>query len=141
MAHDAAYCIGAPSIVGTEECLRELRRAVPPGGVVAVSDVVWRQKPDGPLGEEWGWIATYEPRLTAADYAAVIESCGLTVEQVRIHDRAAWDEYHAPMALVVEAARAQGDHAFADQVERNRDLEQRAVDAFWEYASFITRRP
>lgn len=32
-SHDAAYCIGAPSIVGAGDCLRELRRTVRRGGV------------------------------------------------------------------------------------------------------------
>ena len=42
---DAAYCIGAPSIVGLDDCLREMARAVKPGGWVTASDVVWRTQP------------------------------------------------------------------------------------------------
>ncbi|MGH2587571.1 MAG: SAM-dependent methyltransferase [Dehalococcoidia bacterium] len=138
---DAAYCIGAPSIVGLEPGLRELRRAVRPGGVVAVSDVVWRQKPAGPLGPEWTWVAQQQPQVDADEYAAVIAACGLTVEGVHIHPRSAWDDYHRPMAAVAVDARARGDGAFADEVEADLALEQRALDAFWEYATFIARRP
>jgi SAM-dependent methyltransferase len=140
-SHDGAYCIGAPSIVGTEECLREMRRAVRPGGAVVVSDVIWREKPDGPLGEEWGWVATYEPRDSVDDYAATIAACGLDLQYVRIHPRVAWEEYERPMLAVAAEARAQGDAAFADQVEEGAELERRAVEAFWEYATFIARRP
>jgi hypothetical protein len=140
-SHDGAYCIGAPSIVGTEECLRELRRAVRPGSAVVVSDVIWREKPSGPLGDEWGWVATYEPRNSVDDYTATIAACGLLVEDVRIHPRAAWEEYERPMLEVAAGARAQGDAAFADQVEEGAELERRAVEAFWEYATFIARRP
>jgi cyclopropane fatty-acyl-phospholipid synthase-like methyltransferase len=139
-SHDAAYCIGAPSIVGTEECLREMRRAVRPGGAIVVSDITWRQKPSGPLGDEWGWIATYEPRNSADDYAATIAACGLDLQDIRIHPRAAWEEYERPMLQVAAEARAQGDTAFADQVEEGAALERRAVEAFWEYATFIVRR-
>ena len=138
-AVDAAYCIGAPSIVGIEECLRELRRAVRPGGVVAVSDVVWREKPAGPLGPEWLWVTRQEPRIDAAEYAAAIAACGLTVERAHIHPRSAWEEYFAPMADAAAAERAAGDAAFADGVERGIDLERRAVEAFWDYATFIAR--
>lgn len=140
-SHDAAYCIGAPSIVGTEECLREMRRTVRPGGAIVVSDIIWRKKPDGPLGDEWGWIATYEPRNSADDYAAIIAACGLELQEARIHPRAAWGEYERPMLQVAAEARTQGDAAFADQVEEGAELERRAVDAFWEYATFIMRRP
>lgn len=137
---NAGYCIGAPSIVGLEECLRELHRVVRPGGVAAVSDVVWRQKPDAPLGEEWGWVAQQLPQVSAEEYAALIESAGLIVERTLIHPRADWDAYHTPMAAVAAEARAQGDHAFAEQMEQDHALEQRAVDAFWDYASFLARR-
>jgi len=138
---DGGYCIGAPSIVGLEDCLRELRSAVHPGGAVAVSDIVWRVKPDGPLGPEWSWVARQEPQIDADEYAAAIASCGLRVERVHIHPRSAWDDYYAPMAATAAAERAAGDAAFADGVERGIAVERRALDAFWDYATFITRRP
>src|SRR5215211_691182 len=45
-AFDAEYCIGGPSIVGLEACLRELHRTMRPEGVVVVSDLYWRRLPD-----------------------------------------------------------------------------------------------
>src|SRR3989304_5893289 len=75
-ACDAAYCIGAPSIVGLEPCLAEIARAVRPGGHVVVSDIVWRRKAEQPLGPEWGWVARAQPRLSADEYAAAVGGGG-----------------------------------------------------------------
>jgi SAM-dependent methyltransferase len=136
---DAAYCIGAPSLVGLEPCLAELARAVRPGGVVAVSDIVWRTLPDGPLGPEWRWVADF-PRISVDQYRAAIEATGLSVETEHIHPRAAWEAYHAPMLLVAADERAAGDPVFAADVEDGVDIERRAVEAFFEYATFIARR-
>jgi SAM-dependent methyltransferase len=139
-AFDAAYCIGAPSIVGLDPCLRELDRAVRPGGHVIVSDVVWRAKPDTPLDDEWGWIAHHKPRLSLQEYTAVIESAGLQVQRTRVHEGSAWDEYHRPMLQVIEEARASGDIAWADENQREIEIERRAADVYLDYATFITRR-
>jgi len=142
-ACDAAYCIGAPSIVGLEPCLAEMARAVRPGGHVVVSDVVWRAKPEQPLGPEWKWVASAEPKLSADEYAAAIQAAGLCVERVHIHDRSAWEEYFRPMLRVAQEAKTAqpADIAFADEVESGVELERRAVEAWLDYATFIARRP
>lgn len=137
---DAAYCIGAPSIVGLEPGLREMARAVRPGGWVIVSDAVWREKP-GPLGPEWKWLAKAQ-QITAEEYAVAIEGGGLRIE--RIHQQAieAWEAYWAPMlAVAQEAKTAQpADIFFADEVEAGVEMERRAVAAWWSYATFVARR-
>ena len=140
---DAGYCIGGPSIVGLERCLAELARAVKPGGHVVVSDIVWRAKPEAPLGPDWKYVAAVEPKLSADEYAAAIEVAGLRVERVRVHERAAWEEYFRPMLRVAEEAKTSqpADIAFADEVESSVELERRAVEAFLDYATFIARRP
>jgi ubiquinone/menaquinone biosynthesis C-methylase UbiE len=140
---DAAYCIGAASIVGVESCLAELARAVRPGGGVIVSDVVWREKPRGALGPEWRWVAEFEPRLARDEYADAIEAASLQVETVHMHDRSAWEEYWRPMLRVAQEARTSPpvDVAFADEVESDVDLERRGVAAFWDYATFLARKP
>ena len=142
-ACDAAYCIGAPSIVGLEPCLAEMARAVRPGGHVIVSDVVWRAKPEQPAGPEWKWVAATEPKLSAEEYAAAIEAAGLRVERVHTHERSAWEEYFRPMLRVAEEAKTSqpADIAFADEVESGVELERRAVEAWLDYATFIARRP
>ncbi len=140
-AADGGYCIGAPSIVGLEPCLRELARAVRPGGVVAVSDIVWRVQPDAPLGPEWSWFASLPTTNSAAEYAAVIERCGLRVERIVVHGAETWEPYHAPMLATAAAERAAGDDAFATAMEQDVALERRGLAAFVDYASFLARVP
>jgi SAM-dependent methyltransferase len=138
---DAAYCIGAPSIVGLEECLRELARATKPGGHVIVSDVVWRVKPEAPLGKEWRWLAEMRP-ITADEYAAAIEATGLGVERTHLHDRAVWEEYWSPMLAVAQEAKVSqpADIFFADEIESDVALERRAVAEYIDYATFVARK-
>jgi len=139
---DAAYCIGAPSIVGLEPCLSEMSRAVKPGGHVIASDIIWRGKPDAPLGDEWKWIARM-PQLSLDEYAAAIESAGLQVERTIVFPRSIWEKYWKPMLQVAQEAKTSqpADIFFADEVESGVALEHRAVDAWLNYAAFIARKP
>ena len=140
-AFDAAYCIGAPSIVGLEPALREMSHATRPGGHVIVSDAVWRAKPDAPLGPEWRWVATF-PQVSAQEYAAAMEAAGLRVERVHLHERSAWEDYWRPMQRVADEAKLSqpADVAFADEIESGIEVERRAVEMFLDYATFIARR-
>jgi SAM-dependent methyltransferase len=138
---DAGYCIGAPSIVGLEPALREFARVVRPGGHVIVSDIVWRSKP-GPLGDAWKYVASVG-QITADEYAAAIEKTGLRVDRVNVHGPSAWDEYHRGMLEVAREAKTSqpADVFLADEIEASVELERRAVEAWWDYATFIARQP
>ena len=139
---DGAYCIGAPSIVGLQDCLRELSRATKPGGHVIVSDVVWRRKPEVPLGREWRWVGEMSP-ISRDEYGGVIEAAGLKVVRAHIHERAAWEEYFRPMLQVAqEAQTAQpADISFADDIQSAVALERRAVEEYIDYATFVAQKP
>jgi SAM-dependent methyltransferase len=138
-AFDTAYCIGAPSIVGLERCLSELARVTRAVGAVVVSDITWRARPNVPLGPEWGWVANF-PQTSRDEYAAALRAAGLTVEDVRVFGRDAWDAYHAPMLDAARDERAAGDGAFAAQVEAGVALERRAADAYLDYVAFRCRK-
>lgn len=140
-AFDAAYCIGGPSVVGLNKCLRELSRAVRVGGYVIVSDVVWRTKPVEPLGPEWRWWAHVTP-MSLAEYSAELGSAGLTVEGAVVHPPTSWEEYFEPMLVLAATARARKDPdiALAEGIEETVALERRAVAAFADYATFIGRK-
>ncbi len=140
-AFDGVYCIGAPSIVGLEACVAELARSVKGGGYVIVSDIVWRSKPESPLGEEWRWVSSFR-QISADEYTDVIESTGLKVERTHIHPRSDWNDYWAPMKEVArEATVAQpADIDFADDVESGIRVERKAVEAWLDYATFVARK-
>jgi SAM-dependent methyltransferase len=137
---DAGYCIGGPSIVGLEPCLRELRRTVRPAGVVVISDLYWRRQPRGPLGPDWGWVGEVTERPSRASLRRALERADLEVVEVLEHDRAAWEAYFRPMREVAVETRRRGDVAFAAQVERDVALEMRGVEAFHGYTTLVARR-
>ncbi len=141
---DAAYCIGAPSIVGLEPALRELGRVTRPGGWVIVSDIAWRTKPEEPLGPDWGWLAEATP-TTASDYQAAIEASGLAVEEMVTHPQEDWEEYWRPMQEVAAEAKTASetggaDVFFADEVEGHIEIERRAQAQFLDYVTFVARK-
>ena len=107
-----------------------------------VSDVVWRARPQGPLGEEWGWVAEMRP-ISAEEYSVAIEAAGLNVERTYVHERSAWEEYFGPMLAVANEAKVAqpADIFFADEIESAVALERRAVDFYIDYASFIATKP
>lgn len=135
---DAAYCIGAPSIVGLERGLAEMARVVRPGGHVIVSDIAWRSKPGALDAKEWRFIADVQ-QIAADEYVSAIEKAGLRVERVNVHGRLAWDEYHRGMLAVAQEAKTSqpADVFFADEIEENVRLEDRAVENWWDYATFV----
>jgi len=136
---NGAYCIGAPSIVGLEPALREMARVVVEGGWVIVSDVIWRTRP-GPLGLEWGWVGS-AAQTTRHHYVATLNEAGLLVDEVVVHGRDAWERYWMPMRGIVDRAPIGGRDAFVIELEQHLILEHRAVDAWLDYATFITHKP
>lgn len=142
-AVDAAYCIGAPSIVGLDPSLGELARVTRPGGHVVVSDIVWRTQPGAPLGREWRWLASAEPKLSGAEYAAAIERAGLTVERTYAHPASDWEEYWRPMLEVAEEAKTAqpADIFLADEIESGVAIERRAVETYIDYVTFVACKP
>jgi len=138
---DSAYCIGAPSIVGLEPCLREMARAVRPGGYVIASDIVWRTKPGERLGPEWRWFASAQ-QVSEEEYTSTIQSAGLIVERRYIHPASDWEDYWRPMLEVAKEAKLSqpADIDFADEIESNTAVERRALEVYVDYATFVARK-
>jgi ubiquinone/menaquinone biosynthesis C-methylase UbiE len=136
-AFDAAICIGAPSIVGTERCLAAMRRALRPGGMVAVSDWVWRAA--GVPAE--AVVHGIDPRLlTLERYADVIRGAGFEIVSAEALPQSAWDAYYAPIRKNLAAMRA----ADPDMPHSQIDDELRIWDSglgpeWWRYGVFVAR--
>jgi ubiquinone/menaquinone biosynthesis C-methylase UbiE len=138
-------CIGGPSIVGLESCLQELVRVTKPGGWIAVSDIVWRKKPEAPLGPELQWVADAQPCLAAHEYERLIEENGANVKLTHIYDRSAWEEYYRPMREVIRQTRRDGAGdsealSWADESEQEIVVEEQLTEQFLDYAFFLGQK-
>jgi len=140
---DATLCLGAASLLGLPAILGELARVTRPGGVVVVSDIVWRRTPAFPLGPEWGWVGQIRPRYTLDEYVGALARAGLTVEGTRVHPDADWQAYFDPLLDTAIEGRVVGDAEaihFAETIEAMVRLERAAHDEFLDYVTFVTRR-
>jgi ubiquinone/menaquinone biosynthesis C-methylase UbiE len=135
-AFDAAVCIGAPSIVGTGRCLTAMYGALRPGGMIGVSDWVWRETP-----VPGGAIpATFDTAvLTVGGYAAAVSAAGFEVVLAEHLPQSLWDGYYDLMREVVTEMRAEGD-AGVTLPEEIRVYDRIGRD-WWRYGVFIARRP
>ncbi len=136
-AIDAAICIGAPSIVGTERCLSAMRRALRAGGMIAVSDWVWR---DGDVPAE-AIVEGIDPRLLTLDgYADLIRAAGFEIESAEALPRTAWDNYYAPIRKNLAAIRAEHPDAQMGQIDDElRIWDSGLGPAWWVYGVFVAR--
>lgn len=133
----AAICIGAPSIVGTERCLAAMRRALRPGGMLAVSDWVWRATPVPPEAIPSGFDA---PALTLDGYAGVIRAAGFEIDSAEALPQSAWDAYYAPIRKNLAAMRAADPGLPHSQIDDElRVWDSGSGPEWWVYGVFVAR--
>jgi SAM-dependent methyltransferase len=134
---DAAICIGAPSIVGTERCLRAMHRALRPGGMIVVSDWTWTA--EHPPAEAVPPHVT-GPFVTLDAYAGAVRAAGFDIVHGAPLPQRVWDDYYAPLRDEIERQRAADPDGPVDPIE----AEMRAYDAcgaaWWRYSAFVARR-
>jgi SAM-dependent methyltransferase len=136
-AFDAAICIGAPSIVGTERCLAAMRRALRPGGWLAVSDWVWRATPVPPQAIASGFDA---PTLTLDGYAGVIRAAAFEIVAAEALPQSAWDDYYAPIRKNLAAMRAADPGLPRSQIDDElRIWDSGSGPEWWVYGVFVAR--
>jgi cyclopropane fatty-acyl-phospholipid synthase-like methyltransferase len=136
-AFDAAICIGAPSIVGTERCLAAMRHALRLGGMIAVSDWVWRV---GEVPAE-AVIEGIDLRLLTLDaYADLIRAAGFEIVSAEALPRSAWDNYYEPIRKNLAAIRVEHPGAPMGQIDDElRIWDSGLGPAWWVYAVFVAR--
>jgi len=131
---DLIWLEGAIYIIGFERGLREWRRLLKPGGLVAVTEVSWL-KPDPPeaarkfWGEAYPDMATIEEnlkRLTAAGY----RSPG----HFTLPESDWWDNYYHPMAARIEMLR----QVYCDHPEAQAalDLACAEIEVYRQYSAW-----
>lgn len=136
-AFDAAICIGAPSIVGTERCIAAMRRALRPGGWLAVSDWVWRATRVPPEAVPPGFDA---PTLTLDGYAAVIRAAGFEIASAEALPQSAWDAYYAPIRRNLAAMHAADPALPRSQInDELRIWDSGLGPEWWVYGVFVAR--
>ena len=139
---DLTLCMGSPAIVGLPDCWREMRRAVRPGGWLAMSDAVLARRPPAAVRARLPQWA--EALLSLRTYRHRLEREGLRVEVAEMLPPSAWEEYHAPMLALIEEVRRYrtGDseaQAWADRSGTIIRGEQAGLP-YLAYAHFLARR-
>ncbi len=133
---DAAICIGAPSIIGTERCVAALRRALRPGGLLAVSDWVWRARGVPPEAQ----IEGIDPSVTLDSYSELIRAAGFEIVSAEPLPQSAWDDYYAPIRKNLAEIRSEYPDAPMGQIEDElRIWDSGLGPEWWRYAVFVAR--
>jgi len=143
---DIAYCTGAPSIAGGDDCLREMHRAIKPGGWLAVSDWVWatRDVPPEVVPPTAGSPVAFK---LLDEYAAWIRAAGFEVVLAQALPPHVWDRYYGPMLEAIEdVRRAHPDDPEAQKwagdnyANEPRYWYETAAPEYWRYAAFLARK-
>jgi SAM-dependent methyltransferase len=142
---DGAYCTGSPQIAGGEACLREMHRALRPGGWLAVSDWVWRARPVPP--EVVPPHVKVEQFMLIEEYAGWLRDAGFEPVLARVLPDFVWHDYYGPMLEHYADVRrrfpddpeAQGwaDVGYANEPRFWYETE---APRWWAYAAFIARK-
>lgn len=131
---DAAYCIGAPSIVGTERCFAAMRRALRPGGVAIGSDWTWRTEDPPAVAVPAGIEG---PFLTLERYASVVRGTGFDVVEAMEMPQSVWDDYYAPLRAICAEERAADPDMPRDAIEDEIAAYDAAGRELWAYSTFV----
>lgn len=101
-AFDLLWCEGAAYLVGVDRALHDWRRLLRPGGALVLTDAVWTTA--APSEEARRFWAQYPEMRDEAALAAAARSAGWDVLATHLLPDADWtDEYHGPLAAVVDA--------------------------------------
>ncbi|MGJ8625331.1 MAG: class I SAM-dependent methyltransferase [Sulfitobacter sp.] len=107
--YDMIWCAGAVYFLGVTEALRNWRRSLNNGGVVAFSEPCWFTDDRSPQAiTNW---ADYPAMSTAAGIAARVDVAGYKVIATRQLSDQAWENYYAPLDARIADLRPNADEA------------------------------
>lgn len=141
---DAIWSEGAVYNLGFERGVREWRRFLRPGGVLAVSELTWltAERP-AELEEHWG--EEYPEVATAAAKMAILEEHGYSpIGYFALPERCWLDHYYRPMqgrfdAFLERHGNAEAARAVVDAEAAEIELYERH-SAFVSYGYYVARR-
>lgn len=94
---DAIWSEGAVYNIGFETGVRQWRRLLRPGGVIAVSELTWTSA-IRPVELERYWDAQYAEVATASEKLAILERHGFTPLAYGLLPERCWtDEFYTPL--------------------------------------------
>jgi ubiquinone/menaquinone biosynthesis C-methylase UbiE len=139
---DLIWSEGAMYFLGFREALAQWKRLLVPRGYVAVTEPCWLNS--DPPDEVKALFADY-PAMTAAEsWLPVIAASGCqAVGHFTLQEAAWWDNYYAPMTILLERLRERhkADPAALSVIaEHEREIEAyRKYSAYYGYVFFVLR--
>jgi SAM-dependent methyltransferase len=141
---DAIWSEGAVYNLGFEAGIRSWRRHLKPGGVLAVSELIWLTE-DRPAEIHEHWIGEYPEVDTAAAKVAVLEEQGYSLIGSFVLPETCWlDEYYRP--LQARVASFLDRHRHSEAARRVVHAEQHEISLYERYSAhfgygyFVARR-
>jgi SAM-dependent methyltransferase len=131
---DLIWSEGAIYIIGFERGLREWRKLLKPGGLVAVTELSWLRA-DPPSGVAAFWQEGYPEMGTVAQNLARMEAAGYrSLAHFVLPEAAWWEQYYHPMAARIAALRTH----YRDNSEAQRilDAEEAEIALYRDYPSW-----
>lgn len=130
---DLLWSEGAIYIIGFERGLREWRRLLKPGGLIAVTEISWL-KPNPPEAARRFWNEAYPDMATVDENLARLSAAGYrSLGHFTLPESAWWEDYYHPMAARIEMLRqAYGNNPEAQSV---LDLEYAEIELYRQFSA------
>lgn len=133
---DAIWSEGAIYIIGFERGVREWRRLLKPGGILAVSDLTWLSS-ERPAELDQHWTHEYAEVATASSKFAVLEANGYSpVGYFALSERCWLDHYYRPLQQRFAGFLAR--HGHSDAARRMVDAARDEISLYERSSSFVS---